>query len=100
MFITLISSSNNLLNKIYSILNLLVVVVNKHAKNESYTIKKRRFKLSRKDVLIKAAIVCDAHDKIVFADYDYRATSSRRKKCSFRCNAKLKNNYENEHNVD
>ncbi len=66
MFITLTSSLNDLINKIYFTLNNLIIAINKHAKNESYAIRKRRFKPFKKEVFMKAAIVCDVHDKIKF----------------------------------
>lgn len=45
IFITFASLLNILLNKIYTTLDILVIVVNKYAKNKNYTIKKRYFKL-------------------------------------------------------
>ncbi len=42
---------DNLLQEIYSTLDYLVVVINKHAKNQSYAIKKRRIKLLKKTLL-------------------------------------------------
>lgn len=74
--------------------------MNKHAKNQGYAIKKRRTKPSRKDVVMKAAIVCDAHGKAIFAGQDHRNTASRRKECPFRCNAKLKDNHEDENGIE
>ncbi len=47
---TLAPSSNDLINEIYFALNDLVVAINKHAKNESYAIRKRRFKSFKKNV--------------------------------------------------
>ncbi len=100
MPITLASPSDDLVNEMYPTLNDLVAAVNKHAKNEGYAVRKRRFKPFKKDVLMKAAIVCDAHGKTIFTDQDHRLTFSKRKKCSFRYNVKLKNNYENEHDIE
>lgn len=99
MSITLTSLSNNLVNEIYSTLNNLVVTINKYTKNESYAIKKRRFKLCKKDVFIKVAIVCDAHNKTKFTKQDYCLIFDKRKKCSFRYNIKLENNNKNKHNI-
>ena len=68
MFIILISSLNNLINKIYFTLNDLIIIINKHAKNEDYTIRKRRFKSFKKNVFIKIIIICDAYNKTKFTD--------------------------------
>ncbi len=48
MFITLTFSLNDLINKIYFTLNNLIIAINKYAKNESYAIRKRRFKSFKK----------------------------------------------------
>ncbi len=66
MFITFTFSLNNLINKIYFTLNDLIIIINKHAKNKSYAIKKRRFKSFKKNVFIKVIIICDVYDKIMF----------------------------------
>jgi len=63
----LASLFDNLLQEIYSTLDYFVAIVNKHAKNQDYAIKKRCIKSSRKDVIIKIVIVCDAHKKTIFA---------------------------------
>ena len=68
----LASSFNDLLQAIYSTLNFLIVVVNKYAKNQDYALKKRRIKSFKKDIIIKTAIVYDAHKKIIFTSGTHR----------------------------
>lgn len=88
------------LRQIYSTLNDLVETINKHAKNQDYAIKKRRIKQSKNDLVIKAFVMCNAHEKAKFTNYKHRATTLRRKKCSFKCNAKLKNKNKNKNNKE
>ena len=70
---------------------MLVDIVNRYIRNKSYTVKKRRIKLFKKEVVIKTIIVCNTYDKIVFIDSDIRNISSKRKKYFFEYNIKLKN---------
>ena len=87
---------DELLQLVYPSLDVLVHAVNNHAKHEGYAVKKRRTKPSEKGVAMKAAIVCDAHGNEAFRGNGIRDASNRRMECPFRCNAKLKDNYEDE----
>ncbi len=49
---------------------------------------------------MKVFIMCNAYEKAEFKDYEHRATALKRKKCLFKRNTKLKNNYENENDEE
>ncbi len=49
---------------------------------------------------MKVFVMYNAYEKAKFKNYEHRATVLKRKKCSFKCNAKLKNNYENENDEE
>jgi len=80
-------------------LDLLVDSINKHAKNEGYSVTRRRSKESKKGVLMKAWIQCDRGREARQEGSGLRNTSSKRIDCPFVCKAKLEFNLEDEHGL-
>jgi hypothetical protein len=68
MPITLASFEKN----IYLSLNVLIKIINKHARTKDYAIVKDRFKQSKKNVIIKIFVKYDVYDKIKFVNNKYR----------------------------
>ena len=59
---------------VYSLLNVLIQTINKHAEIEGYAIVKDRFKRFKKSVLIKAFVKCDAYNEVKFVSNERRVT--------------------------
>jgi len=79
---------------VYSSLDVLIEIINKHARIEGYAIVKDRSKRSKKGVMMKAFVKCDVYDETKFVNNERRLTSSRKKNCEFIVIAKLEDNYE------
>lgn len=79
---------------IYSSLDVLIEVMNKHARTEDYAVVKDRTKRSKKSVMMKTFVKCDACGEAKFVGNGRRLTSSRKKDCEFTIIAKLEDNYE------
>ncbi len=90
MSMTLVSFEKN----VYLSLDVLIKIINKHARIKDYAIVKDRFKRSKKNVIIKIFVKCDTYDEIKFIDNKHCFIFSRKKNCEFIVIAKLINNYE------
>lgn len=60
MPMTLVSFEKN----VYSSLDVLIEIINKHARTKEYAIVKDRFKRFKKNVLMKIFVKCDVYDEI------------------------------------
>ncbi len=49
---------------------------------------------------MKVFVMYNTYEKVKFINYEHRVTTLKHKKCSFKCNTKLKNNYENENDEE
>ena len=80
----------------YTSLALLIDELNKHASTQGYAVTKKRTKVFKRGVLMKAWIHCDRGGKAQEKGHGHRRTASRRNECPFFCIAKLDNNIEDE----
>jgi hypothetical protein len=78
---------------VYLLLDMLIEIINKHARTKDYAIVKDCFKRFKKSVIIKIFVKCDVYNKIKFVDNKHRLISSQKKNCKFIVIAKLTNNY-------
>lgn len=79
---------------VYPSLDVLIEAINKHAATEGYAVVKGRSKRSKKGVMMKSFVKCDAYGEAKFIGNGLRNTSSRKKDCQFTVVAKLEDNYE------
>jgi len=79
---------------VYPSLDVLIEVINKHARTEGYAVVKGRSKRFKKGVMMKVFVKCDAYGEAKFVGNGRRLTSSRKKDCDFTVIAKLEDNYE------
>ncbi len=79
---------------VYPSLDVHVDQINRHAKGEGHAVIKGRSRRSKRGVIMKAFIKCDAHGEAKFVGNGHRTTSIRKKDCPFTVIAKLEDNFE------
>lgn len=77
----------------------LMQKINEHAARQGYAVMRGRSKDSKKGVLMKIWIHCDRQGEPESKSSEYRATTSKRAKCPFKCIAKLQDNAVDEHGL-